>query len=112
MIIGQSSKVEQAQVSAGTQSPVQQPAETEGTLPIVQRGGMPSQVTRSGSHETGHSPAVSTETLARAASHAFEYVIPSQPQTGTYSRVQDEGIGAQTPGPSARPQIEDGGKLQ
>jgi hypothetical protein len=112
VIIGQSSKVEHAQVSMGTQSPVQQPAETEGTLPIVQRGGMPSQATRSGSHDTGHSPVVSTETLARAASHAFEYVVPSQPQTGTYSRVQVAGMGVQTPGPSARPQMEDGGKLQ
>lgn len=38
------------------------------------------------------------------ATHSVEYVCPSHPQTGRYSRVQMFGIGVQIPGASAAPQ--------
>src|SRR5687768_10061356 len=44
-----------------------------------------------------HSPSCSIDTPAAAAVHAFPYVLPSQPQTGRYSRVQMLGLVLQTP---------------
>ena len=46
-----------------------------------------------------HSPVEATLTPAAAALHALEYVDPSQPQTGSYSRVHTVGIVSQVPAP-------------
>ena len=40
----------------------------------------------------GQSPWDVTLTLAHAARHALLYVLKSEPQTGTYSRVQMQGV--------------------
>jgi hypothetical protein len=57
-----------------------------------------------------HAPSEATLTPAAAATQALLYVVPSQPQTGSYSRVQFCGGIRHTPGASfaAEPQLADG----
>jgi len=46
-----------------------------------------------------------TPTPADAATQAFEYTFPSQPQTGACSRVQTSGFFLHVDGASAQPHI-------
>jgi len=54
----------------------------------------------------------STLTPAAFATHAFEYVLPSQPQTWLTTAAQSSGLRAHVPGASLRPQFALAGKLQ
>ena len=51
----------------------------------------------------GQAPVFATDTLLRPATHALEYVFPSQPHTGANSMVHMSGMALQVPDMSPAP---------